>query len=59
VTDASILLQTLWTLITRLFHPRVTLQQPDTEEALLFNEVTTHLLEESLQSAHRSQSSAD
>lgn len=60
ITDASILLQTLWTLITRLFqYSRHVKEQPDTVTALLFNEVTTQLLEETLQSAHRSQSSAD
>jgi len=60
VTDASILLQTLWTLITRLFqYSRVVAEQPDTGAGLLFNEVTTQILEETLQSAHRSQSSAD
>ena len=60
VTDASILLQTLWTLTTRLLeYSRRTPPQRSTKGASLFSEVTAHFLEENLQSAHRSQPSAD
>jgi lipopolysaccharide/colanic/teichoic acid biosynthesis glycosyltransferase len=61
VSDASILLQTLWILATRLFdHFRLIAREPDGKRAFSLDEVNAvHFLEENLQSAHRSQSSAD
>lgn len=59
MSDASILLQTVWTLINRVFqYPRLRAERPKTA-AELSNEAPTHLLEETLESAYRSQSSAD
>jgi lipopolysaccharide/colanic/teichoic acid biosynthesis glycosyltransferase len=60
LTDISLLLQTIWTLAIRLmrysrFSPAAT--TPSTE--LAFNEFATPFLQETLQGAHRSQSSAD
>jgi lipopolysaccharide/colanic/teichoic acid biosynthesis glycosyltransferase len=60
LTDISLLLQTIWTLAIRLmrysrFSPAAT--TPSTE--LAFNELATPFLQETLQGAHRSQSSAD
>jgi lipopolysaccharide/colanic/teichoic acid biosynthesis glycosyltransferase len=55
VTDASILLQTFWTLATRPFEfSHLKASEPST-----VTKVTAQFLEENLQSAHRSQSSAD
>lgn len=62
MADASILLQTLWTLAARLFpYPRLALgsKRPKTASSLTFSEATSPLLEETLQSAQRSHSSAD
>jgi lipopolysaccharide/colanic/teichoic acid biosynthesis glycosyltransferase len=60
LSDISLLLQTIWTLAIRLmrysrFSPVAT--TPSTE--LAFNEFATPFLQETLQGAHRSQSSAD
>jgi lipopolysaccharide/colanic/teichoic acid biosynthesis glycosyltransferase len=60
LTDVSLLLQTLWTLAIRLIRytrPSPTAATPSTESA--FNEFTPPFLQETLQGAHRSQSSAD
>jgi lipopolysaccharide/colanic/teichoic acid biosynthesis glycosyltransferase len=61
VTDASILLQTLWILATRLLeHFRLIVPDRNREGSPVMGEVTaSQFLEENLQSAHRSQSSAD
>jgi len=60
VADVSILLQTLWTLAMRLFpYPRRDAAEPNTQGSRLVDEVTPQFVEETLQGAHRSQSSAD
>jgi len=61
VSDASILLQTLWILATRLFdHFRLIAREPDGKRSFSIDEFDElHLLEENLQSAHRSPSSSD
>ena len=60
LTDLSLLLQTLWTLVIRMFHrpwPR------STEQAVSVNKTVADFrypsIEEALQHAHRSQPSAD
>jgi len=59
VTDASILLQTLWILATRLMqHFRLIVPDRNGKDSSLIREAN-QFLEENLQSAHRSQSSAD
>jgi lipopolysaccharide/colanic/teichoic acid biosynthesis glycosyltransferase len=59
LTDVSLLLQTLWTLAIRLIrYPRLS-PAITASTAAGFNELTSPFLQETLQGAHRSQSSAD
>lgn len=60
VSDISILMQTVWTLATRcLPYRRVKAEQPKLFDSRLLDTVTPGFIEETLQVAHRSQSSAD
>jgi len=61
IADISILLQTFWTLAIRLLkYPRLTAAaEPNLPARSLFEKVAPDFLEENLQDAHRSQSSAD
>jgi len=59
VTDLSILLQTFWTLGMRLCQYRRRVAAPNDHGFKLFDELTPEFAEETLQGAHRSQSSAD
>ncbi len=57
--DISILLQTLWTLTIRSFrYPRLVAPEPSLVRTGFFDGGAPHLLEKTLQDAHRSQSSA-
>jgi lipopolysaccharide/colanic/teichoic acid biosynthesis glycosyltransferase len=60
VTDISILLQTFWTLATRLvgYLPPVA-ENTSVPESRLVDEISPRFVEETLQRAHRSQPSAD
>lgn len=60
VADISILLQTLWTLAVRLFQSTQPLAaESNVQGSKLFDHVTSNFLEETLQSAHRSQPGTD
>jgi lipopolysaccharide/colanic/teichoic acid biosynthesis glycosyltransferase len=59
IADIAILLQTLWTLTMRsLQYPRLVAPEPSVRTGF-FDGVPPHFLENTLQDAHRSQSSAD
>jgi lipopolysaccharide/colanic/teichoic acid biosynthesis glycosyltransferase len=60
LTDVSLLLQTLWTLAIRLIrYSRLSPPHAIASTESAFNEFTSPFLQETLQGAHRSQSSAD
>jgi lipopolysaccharide/colanic/teichoic acid biosynthesis glycosyltransferase len=59
LTDASILLQTLWTLTTRCLPYFGNVARSSVKQPHVFEGIAASVIEESLKVAHRSQSSAD